>query len=231
MDSQVQSFEASIQREKANVLRAKRLIEKAEVKLKRTEIRAPRDGLVVYAKAGQGAQQVQLGMIPFEGQALLYLPDLSTMVVDTEVNEIDIGKLKVDGPARVDLEAYPGISFPGKVLKIGSLAKLKQGGAGSASGVKAFDVTVQIDGQDARLRPGLSAMVDFVVDHQEDAIAVPLTAVLSRKDEQVVFVSRNGTLEERKVALGMSNEHRVIVTDGLAPGERIVLGPAPLASR
>jgi RND family efflux transporter MFP subunit len=231
MESQVQSFAATVEREQANVLRAKRLIEKAEIKLKRTELHAPRDGLVVYVKGGTSAQQVQLGMIPFEGQALLYLPDLATMVVDAEVNEIDIGKVKVDGPAEVHLEAYPGVSFPGKILKIGSLAKLKQGGAGTASGVKAFDVTVQIEGQDARLKPGLSAMVDFIVDHQEDAIAIPLTAVVSRKDEHVVFVSDNGTISERKVVLGMSNEHRVIVTEGLAPGERVVLGPSSSASQ
>jgi RND family efflux transporter MFP subunit len=231
MESQLHSFAATVDREKANVLRAKRLIEKAEIKLKRTELHAPRDGLVVYAKANASAQQVQLGMIPFEGQALLYLPDLATMVVDAEVNEIDIGKVKVDGPAEVHLEAYPGVSFPGKILKIGSLAKLKQGGAGTASGVKAFDVTVRIEGQDARLKPGLSAMVDFIVDHQEDAIAIPLTAVISRKDEHVVFVSDDGTITERKVVLGMSNEHRVIVTEGLAPGERVVLGPSSSASR
>jgi RND family efflux transporter MFP subunit len=231
MESQLHSFAATVEREQANVLRAKRLIEKAEMKLKRTELHAPRDGLVVYAKGGASAQQVQLGMIPFEGQALLYLPDLATMVVDAEVNEIDIGKVKVEGPAEVHLEAYPGVSFPGKILKIGSLAKLKQGGAGAASGVKAFDVTVQIEGQDARLKPGLSAMVDFIVDHQDDAIAIPLTAVVSRKDEHVVFVSDNGTIAERKVVLGMSNEHRVIVTEGLAPGERVVLGPSSSASR
>jgi HlyD family secretion protein len=64
--------------------------------------RAPRDGLVVYVKAGgeKSAEKVQLGMIPFEGQPIIYLPDISTMVADTEANEIDIGKVTVGVPLR-----------------------------------------------------------------------------------------------------------------------------------
>jgi HlyD family secretion protein len=227
MESQVQSYEAAIERVRANVLRSQNLIEQAQVKLKRTELYAPRDGLVVYAKNKDGAEQVSLGMIPFEGQALLYLPDMSAMVVDTEVNEIDIGKVRVDGPVEVRLEAYPGVSFRGKVMKIGSLAKKKQSGAGSASGVKVFDVTARIEDQDPRLKPGLSAMVDVIVDRHEQAIAVPLSAVVARDDAHVVFVARGRRVEARPVVLGSSNEHRVVIREGLEPGERVVLAPPP----
>jgi HlyD family secretion protein len=226
MESQVQSYGAIVERERANVLRSQNLIEKAEVKLKRTELYAPRDGLVVYARGNGTGEQVALGMIPFEGQALLYLPDLAAMAVDTEVNEIDIGKVQIGGPAEVQLEAYPGTSFRAKVLKIGSLAKRKQGGAGSASGVKVFEVTAQIESQDARLKPGLSATVDIIVDRQESAIAVPLSAIVARGQDHLVLVSDDGTIEERKVVLGMSNEHQVVVKEGLNAGERVVVAPA-----
>jgi HlyD family secretion protein len=228
MQSELQSFEASVARERANLRRAEKLVNSAEVKLTRTVMYAPRPGIVVYATASNGStEKVQLGMIPYQGQPILYLPDLSQMVVDTQVNEIDIGKVKEGRPVDVRLEAYPGAVFQGTVLEISSLAKMKSSAAGVSSGIKAFDVTVLVEGQDPRLKPGLTVVLDIVVDHQEDVLSVPLRAVTARRGEHVVYVAKSGRIEERTVELGLSNEHIVIVKQGLAPGERVLLGHSP----
>jgi HlyD family secretion protein len=227
MRSQLQSFDAAIDREKANVERAQALIDKAAARLKTMEARAPRDGLVVYARAtGERAgEKVQLGMIPFDGQPLIYLPDVSSMVADIEVNEIDIGKVTVGGPVELRLEAYPGAVFPGTVLKIGSLAKPKQSRAGTATGVKIFDVTVKIDAKDPRLKPGLTAAVDVIVERQADALSIPLSAVVARNGDYLAFVTQRGRVEARKVVLGASNDQHVLVKEGLREGERVLLAP------
>jgi HlyD family secretion protein len=224
MDSQLQSFAASVERETANIARAKTLIAVAEVKLKTTALYAPRDGLVVYATPQGSSEKPQLGMIPFEGQPLIYLPDLSTMVADTQVNEIDIGKVVVGGRAEIRLEAYPGTAFEGKVLKIGSLAKLKKSSGGQDSGIKVFDITVAIDAQDSRLKPGLTAVVEFLVDHRDDAVSVPLSAITSRGDRHYVSVMASRQPVEREVRLGASNDESVIIEEGLEPGDQVVLG-------
>jgi HlyD family secretion protein len=226
MGSQLQSYESSIEKEKANVTRAEKQIKKAEVKLARTELYAPRDGLVVYAKLNEkSGEKIQLGMIPFQGQPLIYLPDISTMVADAEVNEIDIGKIGPGGPVEVRPEAYPGTIFSGKVHEIGSLAKFKKDPSGTASRVKVFDVTVIIEEKDSRLKPGLSAALNFIVDRQMDVVSVPLSALDSRRGVPVVFVANGGKVEERQVQLGTSNQNSVIVEKGLRPGEQVVLGP------
>src|SRR5437870_4570146 len=229
MESQLQSYQAGVEREKANVERAKTLIETAETRLKVKEITAPKDGLVVYAKASdnKGNEKIQLGMIPYEGQPILYLPDPSTIVADTEVNEVDIAKVRVGGPVELELDSFPGVVFHGTVLKIGSLARMKLTPAGTPSGVKVFDVTVKIDDDDQRIRPGLSATVGIIVEHHHNVLSVPLSAVLARKVGHAVLVADGGRLEERRVVLGPSNEHRVVVEAGLSEGERVLVNPPP----
>jgi HlyD family secretion protein len=228
LKSQLQSFEATVDREKANVKRSKTLIEGAEKRLSNTELAAPKAGLVVYARASsKTGDKIQAGMIPFAGQPLIYLPDISTMVVDTEINEIDIAKVKVGGPAEVRIEAYGGTVFQGKVLRVGALAKLKDSRTGGPSGIKVFDVTVHIEAKDPRLKPGLTATVDIIVDRHADVVSIPLSAVMTGPGEPTVLVSNTGALEKRKVTLGASNDERVIVTEGLRAGEHVVLGPPP----
>ena len=229
MESQLESYQAGVEREKANVERAKTLIETAETRLKVKEITAPKDGLVVYAKASdnKGNEKIQLGMIPYEGQPILYLPDPSTIVADTEVNEVDIAKVRVGGPVELELDSFPGVVFHGTVLKIGSLARMKLTPAGTPSGVKVFDVTVKIDDDDQRIRPGLSATVGIIVEHHHNVLSVPLSAVLARKMGHAVLVADGGRLEERRVVLGPSNEHRVVVEAGLSEGERVLVNPPP----
>jgi HlyD family secretion protein len=140
-------------------------------------------------------------MIPYQGQPILYLPDLSTIVADTEINEIDIGKVRVGSVVELRLEAYPDAVFQGKVLQIGALARFKQGRSGTASGIKVFDVTVKIEEKDTRLKPGLTATLDFIVERQEDVLSIPLAAVLSRKGEHIALVANAGKIEERKISL------------------------------
>jgi len=229
MASQLESYEANVEREKANIARANQLIRTAETRLKVKEITAPRDGVVVYARASEnkGNEKIQLGMIPYEGQPILYLPDPSTIVADTEVNEVDIGKVQVGGPTELQLDSLPGVTFRGTVLKIGSLARMKLTPAGTPSGIKVFDVTVKIDDKDERIRPGLSATVGIIVERRDNVLSVPLSAVLARKGGQAVLVANGRRIEERTLVLGSSNEHHVVVEEGLREGERVLVNPPP----
>jgi len=230
---QEQAFEAAIERQKSNVERAKNLIEKAASELAKTELRAPQAGLVIYAKAKEesSAERVHLGMMVFAGQPLIYLPNISTMVVDTEVNEIDIGKMKKGGPVEIKLEAYSGALFHGRVFEIATVGRLKRARSGVESKIKVFDVTVQIDEKDSRLKPGLTATVDFIADRQQDVLTIPLSAVTTRGERQSVYVAKGGRFEERHVVLGPSNEQYVAVREGLREGERVMLGPPASGSR
>ena len=228
MKNQLASAGADVDRQKANLERADKLSETALVKRGRGELEAPKDGLVVYASLGSQnlAEKVQLGMIPFEGQPIIYLPDLSTIVVDTQINEMDIGKVQVGGSVEVKPEAYSDEVFPGEILKIGALARFQQTISGTASGIKVFDVTVKVNANDPRLKPGLTAELDFLVDHREDVLTIPLSAVMAVGDDQIVRLqSDTGKIIDRTIVLGPSNNHIAVVTEGLDVGDRVLLNP------
>lgn len=229
MDSQLLSYKAAVSREEANVGKAGKLVEKAAVSLNRGVIHAPREGLVVYARTeAKDASKVQLGMIPFEGQPLIYLPDLSVMVAKTEVSEFDIGKVRTGSPVEIRPEAYPGVVFHGEVSRIGNLARAKLSPSGTVTGNKVFDVMVKIRETDPRLKPGLTATLDIIAHRQKDAVFVPLSAIARQGEGTVVHVFEAGRMEARKVTLGPSNESSVIILEGLRPGEKAALNlPAP----
>lgn len=227
---QLAALNAAVERETASVAKARNLIEKAQAELAKTVLRAPQAGLVVYAKGTESTspEKIHLGMMAFAGQALIHLPDITTIVVDVEVIEVDIRKVRVGAPAEVKLEAYPGVLFHGRVVEISTLARLKRNRLVPDPKLKVFDVAVQIEGRDPRLKPGSTATVDIIVDRLGDVIVVPLSAVVSRGREPVVFVLTGRRTEERKVVLGPSNDQFVVVEEGLSVGEQVILGlPEP----
>ena len=228
---QLEAIEASIDKHRADGKRAENLVQKAKDELERTQLRAPQAGLAVYGSRGSSGEKIHPGMMTWAGEALITLPDMTTMIADTQVNEIDIGKVRVGAPVVAKLEAYPGAVFRGEVIKTGTVARVKKDRAGAVTSIKVFDVRVQIEDKDPRVKPGLTAILDIIVDRQQGAMAVPVSAILSRGGEAVVFVANRGRIEERKVVLGPSNDERVAVKSGLRAGEQVLLEVPPQGRR
>jgi HlyD family secretion protein len=225
-EAQVAGRAAAMERARAEVAHAKGKVDGAQVWLASTVLRAPRSGIVVYAKAGEGgpSDKVGLGMITREGQPILYLRDVSRMVVSTEINETDIGKVNVGAPVEARLESYPGTVFHGRVLRIGVSARVGQRRGALGSEAKVFDVTSSIEANDAQLRPGLTARIDLNVERHQNVVYIPVSAVTHGEGQPVVYVWNGGHAMRRKVVLGVSNSEHVVVKEGVRPGERLVLG-------
>jgi HlyD family secretion protein len=221
------AFDAAVAAARANVDRASQEVAVQQEKLDEGTVYAPCDGVVVYATSGEPANPVKIsiGMIPFEGQALLYLPDTSSMIVDAEISEFDLGKVQPGNRAELRLDAYPDARFTGEVVAVGALARQKISRiTGKATGVKVFDVQVKVLEDDERLKPGLSTTVDFLVSEHAGALYVPLAAVfLDELDRTVAWVKNGRGAEERVVELGGSTDRIAIVTKGLAEGDEVLL--------
>jgi len=229
--SKTRSMKAQLDAAEANVARAKQDVNEQERKLGEGEIHAPRDGVVVYAVHGDGTTQrkIAVGMLPFEGMDLMYLPDPDTMLVETEISEYDLAKIRVGSEVRIRLEAYPEIPFAGRVQRVASLARQKISRAtGKPTGLKIFDVEVEVLDKDERLRPGLTAVVEILVSEHPDALYVPLAAVFVDALDRLVAYRLNGQgWVPAPIEIAGSTDQVVIVTDGLSEGETIALVRPP----
>jgi RND family efflux transporter MFP subunit len=221
------AFDAAVLAARANVDRAAQEVEVQQRKLDEGEVHAPCDGIVVYASGGEATNPIRIsvGMIPFEGMPLLYLPDTSNMVVDAEISEFDLGKVHIASRAELRLDAYPEARFAGEVVSIGSLARQKISRiTGKPTGLKVFDVRVQVRGDDERLKPGLSTTLDILVSEHAAVLYLPLAAVFLDELDRTVAYRKNGRgVEERVLTLGGSTERIAIVEQGLAEGDEVLL--------
>jgi len=109
------------------------------------------------------------------GTALFKMADLSVMQVRAKVDETDVGQIKPGLKARITMEAYPGRTFMGEVVKIEPQAVVEQN-------VTLFPVLVRMDNPDGLLRPGMNAEVAIEISRRRNAITVPNTAVVGIRD-------------------------------------------------
>ncbi len=196
-------------------------IQKVRTDLDRLRLLAPRNGLVVYKEIWRGGEmsKVKIGDTPWRGAALIELPDLTVMNVETSVSEVDFAKVKPGLPVDVKLDAFPDPTFHGSVIDVALLARTEEGG----SQAKVFDVTVRIDGEDPMLRPGMSATARIIIDKMENKLWVPIEAVFDLGGTMVVYAGDGGGFKERKVELGARNDNFVVIESGLNAGERVAL--------
>ena len=107
------------------------------------------------------------------------IADLNQMIVRTQINQVEIGKIKLDQRAEISVDSYPGRVFPGRVSEISPSATPR--GPQNQSSVITFEVDVEVIGSPAELLPGMSADVDIIVFEESDILQLPIPAVLSPK--------------------------------------------------
>ena len=212
--------------DEANTTKADLKVKQAEMKLQQAReqlealtLTAPKSGMVVlqiiYSSGRR--EKVKVGDTPYRGYQLVHIPDLSVMLVIIKINEIDISRVAVGQQVVITLDALEGPTFYGKVTKVATLARTEYG-----SDEKIFDVEVTIDGEDERLKPGMTAQCKIVTDKIDNVLFVPLEAVFEKEDTTVVYVKKR-KFNNRSVKIGSKNSDYIIIEEGLSVGEEVAL--------
>lgn len=225
---------------------------------KKTIAIAPFDGIVTNLPVREG-ETVVPGIQDTNGSVLMTLADVSVITAEVKVDETDIVNVALGQPADVTVDAIPGKVFKGHVTEVGDQALLRSTGLATSqttSGqeeAKDFKVVITLDRPSDELKPGLSTTAKIVTATRQNAIVIPIQALVMRnpnekaaqapgtvsassdadptlnpKDVQGVFVLRNekGKLRAHfvPVTTGITGLTNIQVLSGLEPGDEIVTG-------
>jgi HlyD family secretion protein len=194
----------------ANLAQLKAAVDLALASLEETRIRASFDGLVTDVKVESGESLVI-------GAPVVDLVDDSGITVEAAVDEADAGRIKVGMPVRVTCDAYPDEPFLGSLMWVSQVVErdLRQN--------RHLQVEVGLDGVSQKLKVGMSADIEILVQKREDVLFIPTNAVMRRGDIQQIYVLNAGRARLRTVQTGLSNWERTEITKGLHPGESVVI--------
>jgi HlyD family secretion protein len=217
----------------------------------RLNVTAPMDGVVIRRSVEPG-DTVMSGVSSFNaGTVLMTVADIGTMIIKAGVNEVDIGKIRLEQPVKVSLDAYPKVRFAGVIKRIAPAARLEEK-------VKVFDVEIAIDRQGAELRTGMTANVDVLGERKDKVLTVPVEALFRKDDSELVYIKKVGTpqaaespgllsrvfaggkkddpaakldekdkwketFEARTVETGLGSFDKVEVVSGLKPGDEVAV--------
>ncbi len=187
-------------------------------RLAKTVLRAPHNGTLLLRDLTEG--QVITGAAAQNGGTLLgEVAELSALMIRTNINEIDVARLKVADTGRIRVDSMRTVIMSGTVKRIATSAL-----ESSSDRTRVFPVDVIIDEGDPRLRPGMSATVTFTLARVENTPAVPLSAVFSTAESmRYVFLKKGLGFEVRTVETGIADTRRVQILAGLAEGDEVAL--------
>ena len=175
-------------------------------------IQAPFSGTVTQATPLPG-DQVAAGKLAFR------VDDLSNLLVDVQVSEVDINSISPNQPVTLSFDAIPTKTYHGKVSQVSQAGDV-------TSGAVNFVVTVQLTDADAHVKPGMTAAVTIVTNQLQDQLLIPNRAVRLLDGNHVVYILVKGKAQQVTVTLGPSSDtESVVLGGGLKEGDLVILNP------
>jgi HlyD family secretion protein len=200
---------------------AQRALAIVDEHLTKTEVRAPFNCTVLTRPVSIG--QAVSGSDGFNGGTeVLTIADLNAMIINAQVNQADVPRLKVGETVEVTVEAVVGLHATGTVERISPQAIIK-------NNIKGYPARIVLKNVDERIRPGMTANVKIPVASAANVTAVPLAAVFTEKNpdsglmERYVYVQQGESFEKRNVKVGVSDYSSAEIQEGLKAGEIVSL--------
>src|SRR5213594_1399789 len=201
--------------------RTEKALQLLDYQLTKTKILAPFDCTVLTRPVSVG--QAVSGSGGFNsGTEVLTIANLNEMVINAQVNQADVPRLKIGQQVEVQVEAVAGLKVSGNVERIAPQATIK-------NNIKGFAARILLKDVDPRVRPGMTANVQIPVASADNVVAVPLAAVFTESNpetgqtERYVYVKTDDGFERRPVQIGVSDYFYAEVQNGLSPSEIVAL--------
>jgi HlyD family secretion protein len=153
------------------------------------------------------------------GTTAIRMDDLSRLIVDVQVSEVDINRIQIGQSVYLSFDAILDKEYQGVVTQVAQVGTVVQG-------IVQFNVSVELTDADEDVRPGMTAAVNIIVEQLDNVLLVPNRAVRLVNGERVVYILQGQQLESVSITLGASSDTESEVVDGeLSAGDQIVLNP------
>lgn len=196
----------------ADIAAAQARVEAIEATLGLATIKAPFNGTITEVNVSSGDQAAP-------SVAAFRLDDLSHLLVDVDITEIDINRVRVGQPASLSFDAITNKTYEGKVVEVGRVGTV-------VTGAVNFKVTIELTSADDNVLPGMTAAVNIVIEQLEDVLLVPNRAVRLRSGKPVVYMLENNIPQPKDIELGAtSEEFAQVLSENFQAGNLVVLNP------
>jgi len=180
-------------------------------------IKAPKSGMVIYAKDRFGIK-IQVGSLLTPWSPIIAtLPDMTKMISETYINEIDIAKIKVKQKVTLSIDAFPDKELKGEVISVANIGQPMP-----KSDSKVFEVNIRVFGSDPVLRPAMTTGNVIETGSFTDKLFVPSEAVYETDSTKFVYLKKDKVVRQL-VDVGEENEDNVIINKGVAENDILLL--------
>ena len=183
-----------------------------------TTIKTPEDGIVMFAKDWSGKTYGKDSEINIWRPLIATLPDMSVVISETYVKEIDIAKIHLNDSVRITIDALPDQVFHGNVIKIATIGEDHKD-----FDMKAFKIIIRFEKSDKELKPGMSSNNDIIVSNIKDQLLVPIQAIFTKNGQKYVYLKKDGIVLEQPIVLTAQNDQFASVDEILKVGDVLLL--------
>jgi HlyD family secretion protein len=185
--------------------------------LKQFLIRAPIDGTFQIAtnRNYSNPQNWRIGDSPYIGYVIASIPDISRMRAKTIINEVDYRKVKPGMKVIVRLDALPSVPFNGIITDISKICFTR-------GREKVFNVTVEINESDQRLRPGMTVNCEYILYESANDLFAPNSCIMKENGHSYIFLSKGSNVRKTEVQTGVANSNYSVIKSGVKQGQKLV---------
>ncbi len=178
---------------------------------------APKPGMVIYERSWNGKKGPGSQISSWD-PVVAQLPDLTSMISKTYVNEVDINKIQRDQEVLIQVDAFPDKQFAGRVTAIANIGEQMR-----KFDAKVFEVTIELNETDSVLRPAMTTSNKIVTNIYENVKFIPLEAIQNDSLTYVFKQLETGEIIKQEVITGAFNDDEIIIEFGLAKNETVLL--------
>ncbi|HTO95130.1 MAG TPA: HlyD family efflux transporter periplasmic adaptor subunit [Bacteroidota bacterium] len=217
---------AKAQAAEADLMKEKQHLAMYQKAMEEFTIRAPADGMVIYAREWNGKKKVVGSTINAWDPTVATLPDLREMESITYVSELDIQKLAVGQKVALGLDADPTKKLTGAVVSVANIGEQRPN-----SDSKVFEVRIKVNESDTLLRPAMTTSNEILVAKQDSVLSVPLECVHTEGGVTFVYRKSGGSVVRQEVKTGLINENATVILAGVTEREVLLMTTPPDAGK